>query len=131
MTFDPDKVLAEATLKAAKLLGMEDIELASAIGIDDAHTLHDLRCGIVLVKNESETGKRCLLLIRAYKALSSLVCGNPAQMQLWLRGHNSALGAAPMEFISTEAGMTRVVSLLEGYLRFEGDIHDNAERRGR
>lgn len=115
MTLDPNKVLTKAALRAAQLLGLEDIELARALGID-LKTLGDLRSAAAMVQHDSAIGKRCLSLIRVHQALNNLVGGNAAQMQLWLRSHNSGLGGVPMEFISTEAGMTRVVSLLEGYL---------------
>lgn len=116
MTLDPNKVLTKATLRAAQLLGLEDIELARALGID-AKTLGDLRSGAAMLQHESAIGKRCLSLIRVHQALNNLVGGNPAQIQLWLRSRNSGIGAEPIQDFSTEAGLARVVTLLEGYLK--------------
>lgn len=116
MALDPAKVLTQATLRAAEALGLDNIELARSIGISLNQT-DRLRSGELQIQPSSETGQLSLLLIRLHAALTALVGDSRELRAHWLRSHNSAFGEVPQAAMTSEGGLIRVVSLLEGYLR--------------
>lgn len=115
MTPDPTKVLAKATFKAAKALGLNKQELAIAIGISVEELDQPDLCESVF-QPSTDAGQRCLLLIRLYGALVSQVGGDQKQIGRWLRSHNSAIEGIPLNEISSLAGLVKVVAYLEQLL---------------
>jgi hypothetical protein len=120
MASDPARVLTQATLKAAEILGLNNIELARTIGIS-ATQVDTLRLSLYPLQPSSDAGQLSLLLIRAQLALVTLIGEDQALRSQWLRTHNAAIGEIPLVAMSSEAGLIRVVDQLEGYL--QGGYH--------
>lgn len=116
MAPDPAKVLTQATLKAAEILGLTNIEFARTIGIP-ATQVDSLRSGLYLLQPSSDAGQLSLLLIRAQMALVALNGEDQALRSQWLRTHNAAIGEIPLVAMTSEAGLIRVVDQLESYLQ--------------
>jgi hypothetical protein len=53
------------------------------------------------------------LFLRLYRALDSIVDGDDAVAQAWLRNDNAALGAAPLTLIQSVSGLVHVVAYLD------------------
>lgn len=115
MGTDSVQVLTNATLKAARALGLDEQELATAVGIS-VEQLAELDCHASRFQPGTETGLRCLLLIRLHAALASQVGQNQDHVDRWLRSHNKAIGEIPLVAISTQAGLIKVVAYLEQLL---------------
>lgn len=115
MTPDPTKVLAKATFNAAKALGLDKQELATAIGIS-VEQLDKPDCQELAFQPGTDAGQRCMLLIRLYDALVSQVGNDQEQIGRWLRSHNSAVEGIPLTEISSLAGLVKVVVYLEQLL---------------
>lgn len=115
MTPDSTKVLTKATLNAAKALGLDKRELVTATGISAAQ-LDKPDCHDSAFQPGTETGQRCLLLIRVQAALASQLGRGQGQVGRWLRSHNSAIDEIPLVAMSTQAGLIKVVAYLEHLL---------------
>lgn len=115
MTPDPSEVLAKATFNAAKALGLDKQELATAIGIS-VEQLDKPDCHESAFQTCTETGQRCMLLLRLYAALVSQVGQDKEKVGRWLRSHNSAIEGIPLTEISSRAGLVKVVAYLEKLL---------------
>ncbi|MDP1935679.1 MAG: DUF2384 domain-containing protein [Hylemonella sp.] len=112
MNPDSAKVLIKATLNAAKALGLNKRELATAIGM----SVQQLDKPDSAFQPGTEAGQRCLLLIRVHEALASQLGHDQEQVGLWLRSHNSAIDEIPLVAISTQEGLIKVVAYLEHLL---------------
>ncbi len=117
MTPDSSKVLAKATVNAAKALGLNKQELATAIGIS-VEELDQPDCNGSVFQPDTDAGQRCLLLIRLHGALVSQVGNDQEQIGRWLRCHNRAIKGIPLNEMSTRASLVKVVAYLEQL--FEG-----------
>lgn len=115
MKHDSAKVLTKATLNAAKALGLGKQELATAIGIS-VELLGQPDCHESVFQPDTETGQRCMLLIRLHVALASQLGQGQKPVGRWLRSHNSAIDGLPLVAISTQAGLVKVVAYLEHLL---------------
>ena len=103
---DPDDVLAKATLRAGKALGLSQSDIGVVVGRDRT----SLRRGI---DPEGKSGELAALLIRVYRALYVLVGGEGAPMRHWMSVANRHTGGVPREQIRTVAGLARVVEYLD------------------
>jgi hypothetical protein len=112
MTAESAKVLSKATINAANALGLDKQELATVIGIS-VDQLDSLHRNESLFLPRTETGQRCMLLIRLLAALTSQVGDNTGYVHQWLRSHNSAIGEIPLAALSSHAGLINVVAYLE------------------
>ena len=99
-------VLAEASLNAARALGLTQADLAGIVGRDRSR----LRAGI---DPASKSGELALLFVRAYRGLYALVGGDRAAMARWVRGENRGTGGVPAEQMRTVEGLARVVGYLD------------------
>ena len=99
-------VLAQASLNAARALGLTQTDLAGIVGRDRSR----LRAGI---DPASKSGELALLFVRAYRSLFALVGGDPEAMSRWVRGENRGTGGVPAEQMRSVEGLARVVGYLD------------------
>jgi hypothetical protein len=116
MALEPAKVLTRATLRAAEMLGLDNLELARTIGMA-VDQVDLLRSAELLIQPVSSAGQRSLLIIRLQVALAALLGEDQIAGTQWLRTNNKAIGGIPLDTMSLEAGLTRVVAQLERYLQ--------------
>ncbi len=105
-------VLSKAVVRAARLLGLTQREVAAALGLSEA-TASRLFAGRYLLSaeraHEWELGR---LLVRLFRSLDAL-WGHEASARQWLASDNLALAGRPQDLLRSVEGMVRVVAYLD------------------
>jgi transcriptional regulator with XRE-family HTH domain len=108
----PGAVLSRATVRAARLLGLPQADLADVIGVSGA-TLSRLANGQKQLESGSKPWQLAALFVRLFRSLDAIVGSDDAAARAWLRSDNSALGGVPLELIREPAGLVRAVDYLD------------------
>lgn len=109
---DAGQVLAKATLRAARQLGLSQAELGAVLG------LH--RTGVSRLKHsgtlapDSKQGELALLLIRLARALFALAGGDESWIQHFMRSPNRVTGGVPAEQLQSIQGLFSVLRFVDG-----------------
>ena len=107
---DPGRVLAKATVNAARELGLTQRDMAQAIGVSEA-TASRMQGGAYALSGKPFELAACL--VRIYRSLDAIAGSDPATMQGWMRHANADLGQAPKEMIADVAGLIDVMNYLD------------------
>ena len=107
----PEVVLTRALLRASRLLGMQQKELARVIGVSPATVSRLDRCRTV--DPETKQGELALLLLRVYRGLDALVGGDDSKARAWFRADNAHIGGTPAELVQTVTGLANVAGYLD------------------
>jgi Protein of unknown function (DUF2384) len=109
----PDRgtVLTKAVIRAADRLGIHDRLLAEVIGVSEAQ-ISRFRSGASLAER-TKPFELAALLVRAFRSLDAIVGGDEGAARSWLNAQNLALGACPVERITSVQGLTDVVAYLD------------------
>ena len=110
--FEVAEVLTRALVRAATRVGLTQRELAPILGVSAA-SLSRLHGGQRLVDVHGKEGELALLFLRVYRSLDTLVGGDDARAQAWLRADNVHLGGAPLALMARIQGMIDVVGYLD------------------
>ncbi len=106
-------VLTKATLRAGKLLGLNNAALARIVGISESQVSR-----MAKGERELEVGTKpaelATLLIRVYRSLDALVGNSERHRKIWMNSFNHAFNEAPKDAIQKVEGLARVVSYLDG-----------------
>lgn len=109
---DEAGILSRAVVRAARLLGLTQREIAAVLGVSPA-TASRLFAGMYALdparRNEWELAR---LFVRFYRSLDAL-WGHEASARAWLTSPNTALGAAPVDLLGSIEGLVRVVNYLD------------------
>jgi transcriptional regulator with XRE-family HTH domain len=108
----PGAVLSRATVRAARLLGLPQAELAEVIGVSGA-TLSRVANGQKQLESGSKPWQLAALFVRLFRSLDAIVGSDDAAARAWLRSENSALGGVPLELIREPQGLVRAVDYLD------------------
>jgi transcriptional regulator with XRE-family HTH domain len=108
----PGLILSRATVRAARLLGVAQGELAEVIGVSGA-TLSRLAHGRRQLEPGSKPWQLAALFVRLFRSLDAIVGSDDAAARAWLRSANSALGGVPLTLIRDPAGLVRTVDYLD------------------
>ncbi|MEO8977205.1 MAG: antitoxin Xre/MbcA/ParS toxin-binding domain-containing protein [Casimicrobiaceae bacterium] len=109
---DAAGVLSRAVVRAAHLLKLTQRDVAAILGVSDA-TASRLYAGKYLLAPErAKEWELARLFVRFYRALDAL-WGHEASAHAWLASANLALGAPPIELITTIEGLVRVIGYLD------------------
>ena len=111
-SFEEDSVLSKALIRAANLLGINQITLSHILGLSPA-SVSRLIAGHTLPRTQHKAWELACLLIRLYRSLVAIV--GPEQAKIWLGGHNHSLNARPIDLIQHTEGLVRVVWYLDSY----------------
>ena len=106
------QVLTKAVLRTADALGLKNAELAEIIGVS-APTVTRLRQGKAVLGPNDKAFELGALLVRLYRGLASIVGGDDNSARTWLRGPNTALGAAPIDRLKSVSGLTDTVRYVD------------------
>ncbi len=109
-------IVSKAAINAADKLGLNDEELAHALGHTPAQFLNTKSVTGAIPKS-AESTDRALLLIRVFRLLDTLSVGSAETMRQWMQNENLALGCKPRNLVVTEDGLTRVFDYLDGRLK--------------
>ena len=105
------KILSQAVLTAAKYLGLNDLQLATTIGITN-NELAKIEQGEKRLIENSAPYLRAADVIRLYQALFAIVGGDESVMLQWMQSPNLALDATPIEKIRSKEGLQSVINYL-------------------
>jgi len=108
----PGAVARKALVRAARLLGLSQSELATVLGASTA-SLSRTFSGLRDVEAGSAEGRNALLFIRLFRSLDALLGGDAEKARLWLRAKNRHLGAAPLALLTTPQGLVHVAEYLD------------------
>lgn len=110
---NPNKeaVLIKAALNAARLLGLNQSELAKLLGINDSLALKLAASEHFMDPCELE-GERALMLIQIFRALDTLVGGDASARITWMNTHNNVLDDFPRHAVQTLPGLERTLAYL-------------------
>lgn len=105
-------VLSKAVVRAARLLGFTQRDVAAALGLSEATTSR-LYAGRYLLSGErAHEWELARLFVRLFRSLDAL-WGHEESARQWLDGENRALGARPKDLVRSVEGMVRVVAYLD------------------
>lgn len=106
-------VLTKATLRAAALLGLNNVTLARVVGVSESH-LSRMARGERELEIGTKPAELATLLVRVYRSLDALVGNSERHRQLWMGSFNRAFNEAPRDAIQRVEGLVRVASYLDG-----------------
>lgn len=107
-------VLSKAVVRTARLLGLNQSQVAEVLGISAASASRLFGQAYLLDPGRGKEWELALLLVRMFRSLDAIL-GHEEQARKWLRGQNLALGKAPIELIGNAEGLVRVVHYLDAY----------------
>ena len=110
---DPGLVLAKATARASKMLGLSGASLARTIGMSEPSVSRLLR-GDKRLAPDSKEGELALLLVRVFRSLDALAGTDDQKRVAWMSTHNKALGGVPLRLVQTAAGLVATLNYLDG-----------------
>jgi DNA-binding XRE family transcriptional regulator len=105
-------VMTKAAVNAADRLGLSARTLAAIIGVSEA-TVSRMKRRDLNLERGSKSFELAILLVRLFRSLDAIVGGDEAVARQWLRNANLALGAAPVEKITSISGLTDVLAYLD------------------
>ena len=109
---NPHAVLAKAALRAARLLEMNNRELAEVLGVSQAVISRMDKQGAPLPA-DAKKRELAALFIRFYRSLDAITGGDDKAAAAWLRAENTALGQKPIDAIRTIAGLLDTLAYLD------------------
>jgi uncharacterized protein (DUF2384 family) len=105
-------VLGKAVVRAARLMGLTQRDVAAALGLSEATTSRLFAGKYALSAERAKEWELALLLVRLFRSLDAL-WGHEASARLWLASPNVALGGRPVDLLRTVEGLVRVVAYLD------------------
>ena len=107
-----EAVLAKAALRAARLLGMSNRELAEVLGVSQPVISRMDKQGAPLPADPKKR-ELAALFVRFYRSLDAITGGDDGASAAWLRAENTALGQKPIDAIRTIAGLLDTLAYLD------------------
>lgn len=105
-------VVTKAVTNAAERLGLSARSLAAVLGVSEA-SISRMKRQDYFLERGSKSFELAILLIRFFRSLDAIVGGDENVARQWLRNANRAFGAAPVDKITTIAGLTDVLAYLD------------------
>ncbi len=109
---DAAAVLSKAVVRAARLLGLTQRQLAAIVGISEATASRLFAGRYALDPARAKEWELARLFVRFYRSLDAL-WGHDERARDWLAAPNLALGAPPAELLASVEGLVRVVNYLD------------------
>ena len=109
---DAPAVLSRATIRAAQLLAVPQVDLADIIGVSPA-TMSRIANGQKQLETGSKAWQLAALFVRLFRSLDAIVGSDDAAARAWMHGDNRALGGTPLDLIREPAGLVRTVDYLD------------------
>ncbi len=105
-------IVAKAVLRAAEQLSVPGRVLGEVLGLSEA-SISRMRTGDFPLDRDPKAFEIALLFVRLYRSLDAIVGGDKASASAWLRNHNTALDAAPLDLVRTIPGLMHVIEYLD------------------
>jgi uncharacterized protein (DUF2384 family) len=108
-------LVSKATLRAAAHLGLPDPVLATILGLAASAVEQAKKSQSPLIQDRRLL-ERTAPLLRLSRALDQGLGGDPEAAGSWLRSHNTAFGARPIDVLQTAGGSQRVLDRVQTLL---------------
>ncbi|WP_299440091.1 antitoxin Xre/MbcA/ParS toxin-binding domain-containing protein [uncultured Rhodospira sp.] len=105
-------LVGKAVLRAARLLGLNNVILANVLGISQSQVSRLDRGKAALDGKPLEIA---LLLIRVFRSLSGIVGPDDDAAKSWMRADNTALRGRPCDLIQRIDGLVSVMTYLDSH----------------
>jgi transcriptional regulator with XRE-family HTH domain len=105
-------VLSKAVVRAARLLGFSQRDVATILGISDATASRLFGGKYLLSQDHAKEWELARLFVRLFRSLDAL-WGHEETARAWLASENLALAARPQDLLPSVEGMVRVVAYLD------------------
>ncbi|OXE37015.1 MAG: transcriptional regulator, XRE family protein [Phenylobacterium zucineum] len=105
-------ILTKAVVRAADKLNLSGAVAASALGLSEA-SFSRMRQDAFILTPDSKPYELGAHLVRLYRALDAIVGGDDRAAAVWMHSPNSALGARPVDLITTIRGLFDVIAYLD------------------
>ena len=107
-----EAVLSKAVVRAARLLGFTQREVADVLGVSVATASRLFAGKYLIVPERSKEWELARLFVRLFRSLDVL-WGHGETARRWLASENLALAARPVDLIGSVEGIVRVVDYLD------------------
>jgi len=107
-----ETILTKAALRAAELLDVNNREFAAIVGVSPSFVTK-LRAGTSVLAGHSKSMELDVQFVRAFRSLDAVVGGDAKTAKAWLRNHNTALDAVPVEYMKSVVGLIDIVNYLD------------------
>jgi len=111
-TASEETVLSKAVVRAARLLGLTQREVAEVLGVSVATASRLFADRYRLSSERTKEWELARLFVRFFRALDAL-WGHEEAARRWLASENLALAARPVDLIGSVEGIVRVVNYLD------------------
>ncbi|GAA0580971.1 MbcA/ParS/Xre antitoxin family protein [Caenispirillum bisanense] len=108
----PEQVLSRASIRAADHLGLTNALLARILGLSEA-SVSRLRAGRYLLQRDRKEFELAQLFLRIVRSLDAVTGGDDASARSWLRADNLALGARPIDLMTTVRGLVATADYVD------------------
>lgn len=105
-------IFTQAVLRAADQLGVCSNVLGKILGVS-ATQISRFKTGIAVIDPRSKAGELAGLFLRAHRSLMAISGGNNEIARSWVSSPNIALGARPVDQMTTAQGLVQVVAYLD------------------
>ena len=107
-----EAVLSKAVVRAARLLGLTQREVAAILGVSVATASRLFAERYRLSPERPKEWELARLFVRLFRALDAL-WGHDEAARRWLASDNLALAARPLDLVTSVEGIVRVVDYLD------------------
>ncbi len=105
-------VVGKAVLRAAEKLGLPAKTLARVIGVSEP-TLSRIKSGASSIDRGTKPFELAILFIRLFRSLDAIAGGDERVAKAWMLNPNTAIGAPPVDRITTIPGLMDVIAYLD------------------
>ncbi len=107
-----ERVLTEATLKAAEFWDIKPNTLGKIIGLSEVDIVSMAEGNLRIIRT-NKSFELAQIFLRLYRSLDAITGGEDSVSQSWLTAPNTALGVVPLEHIQTIRGLIDTVSYVD------------------
>ena len=111
---EASRVLTQAVLKAADLLGIKQNRLASIIGVSTS-SITRMRQNSTVLDPRDKSWELATLFVRLFRGLDALMGSDDEASKKWLASYNAYLRGKPLELIVTTQGLVNVVAHVDAF----------------
>lgn len=108
------RVLTQAVVNAAEIMGLRQTVLAKTIGVSES-SVSRMKSGDYLLNEKNKEWELGALLVRLFRSLDAIVAGDERSLRSWLEGYNTALRDVPVNLLTRVSGLTKTVDYVDAY----------------
>lgn len=113
-THPRQRILTQAVVNAAEIMGLRQTVLAKTIGISES-SVSRMKTGDYLLNEKNKEWELAALFVRLFRGLDAIVAGDERALRSWLEGYNTALREVPVNLLTSVSGLTKTVDYVDAY----------------